>query len=320
MIEVHADTFKLAQVFTISRGSRTAAEVLTVRVTRDGVTGWGECVPYARYEETLQSVTDQINSLPADIDRAALQSALPAGAARNAVDCALWDLEAKIKGVRVWDLIGVAAPKPEITAYTLSLDTPENMRAQAAKNAARPLLKIKLGTPDDMPRLEAVRAGAPDTPIIIDANEGWSAEVYSELAPHLIRLGVKMVEQPLPAGADDMLGEIDRPLPVCADEACHDRASLPKLVGKYDMVNIKLDKTGGLTEALALNAAAREVGFQVMVGCMVGSSLAMAPATIVAQGAEFTDLDGPLLLAEDRDTPLLFDAAGVHAPAAPLWG
>ena len=320
MIEVHADTFKLAQVFTISRGSRTAAEVLTVKVTRNGVTGWGECVPYARYDETLQSVTDQINSLPADIDRAALQSALPAGAARNAVDCALWDLEAKAKGVRVWDLIGVAAPKPEITAYTLSLDTPENMRAQAAKNAARPLLKIKLGTPDDMPRLEAVRAGAPDTPIIIDANEGWSAEVYSELAPHLIRLGVKMVEQPLPAGADDMLGEIDRPLPVCADEACHDRASLPKLVGKYDMVNIKLDKTGGLTEALALNAAAREAGFQVMVGCMVGSSLAMAPATIVAQGAEFTDLDGPLLLAEDRDTPLLFDAAGVHAPAAPLWG
>lgn len=320
MIEVHADTFKLAQVFTISRGSRTAAEVLTVKVTRNGVTGWGECVPYARYDETLQSVTDQINSLPADIDRAALQSALPAGAARNAVDCALWDLEAKTKGLRVWDLIGVAAPKPEITAYTLSLDTPENMRAQAAKNAARPLLKIKLGTPDDMPRLEAVRAGAPDTPIIIDANEGWSAEVYSELAPHLIRLGVKMVEQPLPAGADDMLGEIDRPLPVCADEACHDRASLPKLVGKYDMVNIKLDKTGGLTEALALNAAAREAGFQVMVGCMVGSSLAMAPATIVAQGAEFTDLDGPLLLAEDRDTPLLFDAAGVHAPAAPLWG
>jgi L-alanine-DL-glutamate epimerase-like enolase superfamily enzyme len=320
MIEVHADTFKLAQVFTISRGSRIAAEVLTVKVTRNGVTGWGECVPYARYNETLQSVTDQINSLSADIDRAALQSALPAGAARNAVDCALWDLEAKTKGVRVWDLIGVAAPKPEITAYTLSLDTPENMRAHAAKNAARPLLKIKLGTPDDMPRLEAVRAGAPDTPIIIDANEGWSAEVYLELAPHLIRLGVKMVEQPLPAGADDMLGEIDRPLPVCADEACHDRASLPKLVGKYDMVNIKLDKTGGLTEALVLNAAAREAGFQVMVGCMVGSSLAMAPATIVAQGAEFTDLDGPLLLAEDRDTPLLFNAAGVHAPAAALWG
>jgi L-alanine-DL-glutamate epimerase-like enolase superfamily enzyme len=320
MIEVHADTFKLAQVFTISRGSRTAAEVLTVKVTRNDVTGWGECVPYARYDETLQSVTDQINSLPADIERAALQSALPAGAARNAVDCALWDLEAKTKGVRVWDLIGVAAPKPEITAYTLSLDTPENMRAHAAKNAARPLLKIKLGTPDDMSRLEAVRAGAPDTPIIIDANEGWSAEVYSELAPHLIRLGVKMVEQPLPAGADDILSEIDRPLPVCADEACHDRASLPKLVGKYDMVNIKLDKTGGLTEALELNAAAREAGFQVMVGCMVGSSLAMAPATIVAQGAEFTDLDGPLLLAEDRDTPLLFNAAGVHAPAAPLWG
>ena len=319
-IEVTRDVFKLAQVFTISRGSRTEAKVLTVSITHAGHTGYGECVPYARYDETLDSVIAQVEGLPADINRTTLQSALPAGAARNAVDCALWDLAAKISGKRVWDLLGVSKPKPEITAYTLSLDAPENMEIQAAKNAHRPLLKIKLGTPDDMARLEAVRRGAPSSPIIVDANEGWSAEVYSDLAPHLLRLGVKMVEQPLPAGADDLLAEIERPLPVCADESCHDRTSLPKLKGKYDMVNIKLDKTGGLTEALQLNDAARAEGYDVMVGCMVGSSLAMAPATILAQGAAFTDLDGPLLLAEDRDEPLHFDQDGVHAPAAALWG
>ena len=222
--------------------------------------------------------------------------------------------------MRVWDLLGVPAPIPEITAYTLSLDTPDAMQAQAAKHAARPLLKIKLGTPDDMARLEAVRRGAPKSRIIVDANEGWTADVYADLAPHLIRLGVQMVEQPLPAGADDMLGEIARPLPVCADEACHDRASLPALKGKYDMVNIKLDKTGGLTEALLLKEAATRENYAVMVGCMVGTSLAMAPATIIAQGVAFTDLDGPLLLAEDRAAPLIFDNAGVHAPTPALWG
>ena len=319
-IDVTADTFKLAQVFTISRGSRTEAKVLTVRVTEGGVTGWGECVPYARYDETLESVTAEINGLPGDITRQALYDLLPAGAARNAVDCALWDLEAKRAGKRVWELAGLTAPGPEITAYTLSLDEPEAMRAQAAKHSYRPLLKIKLGTPDDMPRLEAVRAGAPDATIIIDANEGWSAEVYADLAPHLLRLGVALVEQPLPAGEDDALLGMERPVPVCADESCHDRASLPGLKGKYDVVNIKLDKTGGLTEALALRDAARAEGFEVMVGCMVGSSLAMAPATLVAQGAKVVDLDGPLLLAEDRDNALKFDGAGVHPPAAALWG
>ena len=319
-IDVTADTFKLAQVFTISRGSRTEAKVLTVRITDGGVTGWGECVPYARYDETLESVTAEINGLPGDITRQALYDLLPAGAARNAVDCALWDLEAKRAGKRVWELAGLTAPGPEITAYTLSLDPPEAMRAQAAKHAHRPLLKIKLGTPDDMPRLEAVRAGAPDATIIIDANEGWSAEVYADLAPHLVRLGVALVEQPLPAGEDDALLGMDRPVPVCADESCHDRASLPSLKGKYDVVNIKLDKTGGLTEALALRDAARAEGFDVMVGCMVGSSLAMAPATLVAQGAKVVDLDGPLLLAEDRENALKFDGAGVHPPVAALWG
>ncbi len=320
-IDVTADSFKLAQVFTISRGSRTQADVLTVRVTTDGGhSGWGECVPYARYGETLDSVTAQINSLPSDIIRDTIQATLPAGAARNAVDCALWDLAAKQAGCRVWDLLNLPAPRPEITAFTLSLDTPDAMQTQAAKNAARPLLKIKLGTPDDMARLEAVRRGAPKSDIIVDANEGWTAEVYADLAPHLIRLGVKMVEQPLPAGADDMLSEIARPLPVCADESCHDRTSLPHLKGKYDMVNIKLDKTGGLTEALLLKDAALKQGYTVMVGCMVGSSLAMAPATILAQGVAFTDLDGPLLLAQDRAAPLIFDDAGVHAPTPALWG
>jgi L-alanine-DL-glutamate epimerase-like enolase superfamily enzyme len=320
MITVTPDVFRLAQVFTISRGSRTEARVLTVRVTRGGVTGWGECVPYARYGETPDSVTAQIESLPPDITRDALQGALPAGAARNAVDCALWDLEAKHSGRRVWQLAGLAAPGPEAVTYTLSLDRPENMRAAAARHAHRPLLKIKLGTPDDMPRLEAVRAAAPRTKIIIDANEGWTAEVYADLAPHLLRLGVAMVEQPLPAGADDLLAEIARPLPVCADESCHDRHSLPGLAGKYDMVNIKLDKTGGLTEGLALKTAALAQGYGLMVGCMIGSSLAMAPATLLAQGAAFADLDGPLLLAEDRDHPLTFDEAGIHPPEPSLWG
>ncbi len=319
-IDVTRDIYRLAQVFTISRGSRTEAKVLTAHVSAGGVTGRGECVPYARYGETLESVEAEIAGLPADVTRETLQDLLPPGAARNAVDCALWDWEAKRAGRRVWELAGLPAPGPMITAYTLSLDTPEAMRAQAAKNAHRPLLKIKLGTPDDMPRVEAVRAGAPEATIIVDANEGWSAEVYSDLAPHLVRLGVALVEQPMPAGQDGMLAEIERPLPVCADESCHDRASLPDLRGKYDMVNIKLDKTGGLTEALALRDAARAEGYKVMVGCMVGSSLAMAPAVLVAQGAEVVDLDGPLLLAEDRDRPLHYDAAGVHPPEAGLWG
>ena len=317
-IEVTRDVFRLAQVFTISRGSRTQADVLTVSVIIGGVRGRGECVPYARYGETLDSVTAQIEGFTGAW--ADLPGALPAGAARNALDCAFWDHAAKAAGVRVWDLLKLPAPRPEITAYTLSLDTPDAMQVQAAQNAARPLLKIKLGTHDDMARLEAVRRGAPDSRIIVDANEGWSAEVYADLAPHLIRLGVQMVEQPMPAGADDMLGEIARPLPVCADESCHDCTSLPALRGKYDMVNIKLDKTGGLTEALALKGDSIAQGYGVMVGCMVGSSLAMAPATILAQGVAFTDLDGPLLLAEDRAEPLIFDAAGVHAPTAGLWG
>ncbi|MEM8578005.1 MAG: N-acetyl-D-Glu racemase DgcA [Pseudomonadota bacterium] len=314
------DVFPLAEVFTIARGSRTEARVLSVCLD-DGVQGWGECVPYARYGETMESVTAQIEGLPERFSREDLLDLLPPGAARNAVDCALWDLEAKRAGRRVWDLHGLGAPGPEITAYTLSLAEPAAMQDQAARNAHRPLLKTKLGGgEEDVARIEAVRAGAPDARIIVDANEGWTSELYQALAPVLVRLGVEMVEQPLPAGKDEALAEMERVLPVCADESCHDRASLPDLKGKYDMVNIKLDKAGGLTEALALRDAARAEGYQVMVGCMVGSSLAMAPAVLIAQGAEVVDLDGPLLLAEDRPAPLRYDAAGVHPPDAALWG
>lgn len=320
--DVSRDVFRLAEVFTISRGSRTQAEVVTAVYRDKGVTGWGECVPYARYGETLDSVEAEIAGLSGAMSLEAIAEALPAGAARNAVDCAFWDWCAKSQGVRVWDLVaGHLAPKPVQTAFTLSLGTPEAMRAQAARNATRPLLKTKLGGgEEDVARIEAVRAGAPDARIIVDANEGWTPDLYRALAPVLLRLGVQMVEQPLPAGDDDALLDLERVLPVCADESCHDLASLPGLKGKYDMVNIKLDKTGGLTEALALKRAALAEGYAVMVGCMVGSSLAMAPATLIAQGASIVDLDGPLLLAEDRACPLVYDDAGVHPPSAALWG
>ena len=319
-LTVTRDRFALARTFTISRGSKTEAQVLTVRITRDGVTGWGECVPYARYGSTLDSDTALIEALPPTITREALQHTLPPGTARNAVDCALWDLQAKQTGKRVWQLANLPEPGPVQIAFTLSLDAPDAMRAQAAENAHRPLLKIKLGTPDDMPRLEAVRAGAPRSTLIIDANEGWTPQIYTDLAPHLIRLGVAMVEQPLPADNDDMLAEIARPLPVCADESAHGAASLVALKGKYDLVNLKLDKTGGLTEALLARTEARRLGLGLMVGCMVGSSLAMAPAVLLAQGALYSDLDGPLLLSQDRATPLDYDTAGVHPPTAALWG
>jgi L-Ala-D/L-Glu epimerase len=320
MITVTEDCFRLAEAFTISRGSKTEARVVTVQIARGGVTGRGECVPYARYGETLASVWAQIESLPDAITRSALQAALPSGAARNAVDCALWDLEAKLAGKRVWDIAGLPRPTALDTAYTISLGRPGEMHAAAAANAYRPILKIKLGTPDDLPRLEAVRTGAPRPVFIVDANEGWTPEVYRNLVPHLVRLGVAVVEQPFPAGQDDMLADLPRPIPVCADESCFDRTSLADLRGKYDLVNLKLDKTGGLTEGLLTRDLARKMGFGVMVGCMVGSSLAMAPAVLLAQGADWTDLDGPLLLAEDREVPLWYDTEGVHPADAKLWG
>ena len=320
MIQAEVEIFPLAHVFRISRGARTQAEVVTVTIEKDGVTGRGECVPYASYNGTLESVVKQVENLPANIDKETLQDTLPPGAARNAVDCALWDFECKKRDQRMWEIADIQVPEQRITAYTLSLDEPENMFKQAQKNSNRPLLKIKLGTQNDMPRLEAVRKGAPNSEIIVDANEGWDAELYSQLAPELVRLGVKLVEQPLPADQDGDLFGLPRPLPICADESCHDLKSLEELIGKYDFVNIKLDKTGGLTEALQLKDKALEAGFKIMVGCMVGSSLAMAPATLIAQNATFVDLDGPLLLAHDRLHGLLYDESWVHPPVKDLWG
>jgi len=310
--------------FTISRGSRTEAQVVTVRLEKDGHVGRGECVPYARYGETMESVCEQIQSLSAEIgkglERISLQKVMEPGAARNALDCAFWDLEAKLSGRTVWQLAGLSGLNTVTTAFTLSLDTPEKMQQSAAKNAARPLLKIKLGGEGDLERLRAVRAGAPYSRLIVDANEGWSADDYDKLAPVMLDLGVAMVEQPLPAGSDTSLEGRSRPLPVCADESCHDRASLSALKGKYDLINIKLDKTGGLTEALALKQAAIEQGFDIMVGCMVGSSLAMAPALLLAQDVAYVDLDGPLLLAEDRDTPIVFEGSTMYPASSDLWG
>jgi L-alanine-DL-glutamate epimerase-like enolase superfamily enzyme len=323
-LTVVEDVFPVAGTFTISRGSRTEIRVVAVTLS-DGVhAGRGECVPYARYGETVDGVMEAIlgaaNDLGDGLDRQGLQDRLAPGAARNALDCAFWDLEAKRAGKPVWQLAGLTAPKPIETAFTLSLGTPESMRDAAAKNAERPLLKVKLGTDDDLGRIEAVRSGAPNSRIIVDANEGWTVEQYLALAPALVRLGVALVEQPLPAGKDDALRQIERVLPVCADESCHDRASLSHLKGKYDAINIKLDKTGGLTEALLMRDAAVAEGFDIMVGCMLGTSLAMAPAFFVAQGAAFADLDGPLLLAADREVPIRYEGSTMQVPDPALWG
>ena len=323
-LTIQRDSFRLKQTFTISRGSRDVAEVLTVALTDGDLIGRGECYPYARYGESLDSVSAQIKSIESELvkglDRETLRECMPAGAARNAVDCALWDLEAKRSGKPVWELAGLSAPSKITTAYTLSLDEPNVMRASAAENASRPLLKIKLGGIGDLDRLQAVREGAPEATLIVDANEGWSASDYDELAPIMLSLGVSMVEQPLPQSDDGELAGRERPLTVCADESCHDTASLDTLSDKYDMINIKLDKTGGLTEALELKAAALDRGFEIMVGCMVTSSLAMAPAMLVAQGAALADLDGPLLLAEDRDNAIHYNGSVMEPAPRALWG
>jgi L-alanine-DL-glutamate epimerase-like enolase superfamily enzyme len=318
------ERFPTAGAWTISRGSVTEVVVVTAEARLGDHLGRGECRPYPRYDEFPEGVVADIEAVARDLgaDPAAvdLNGLMAPGAARNAVDCALWDLRAKMAGKRVWELAGLAAPKPLVTAYSLSLDEPEKMRTKAAQNAHRPLLKVKLGGEGDLERIRAVRAGAPGAKIIVDANEGWTPGSYAELAPELLALGVAMVEQPLPAWDDGALAGMARPLPVCADEACHDSASLAGLAGKYDMINIKLDKTGGLTEALKLRVEAERMGMRIMVGCMLASSLAMAPAVLVAQGAEIVDLDGPLLLAADRDNPLTYDAEGVHPSSPELWG
>jgi L-alanine-DL-glutamate epimerase-like enolase superfamily enzyme len=324
-LQVTQDSFPIAGTFRISRGARTTSEVVLVTLEQDGAIGRGECVPYARYGETLDSVTAQVEAVRDGIesgwDRAELNANLAAGAARNALDCALWDLEAKRGGVPVWRAAGLESPPgPVVTAYTLSLDTPASMAAKAAENASRPLFKLKLTGEGDLERVAAVREAAPETRLIVDANEGWTADMVEPYSEKLGALGVEMIEQPLPAGEDALLAEVRRPVPICADESAHDRDGFAALVGKYDMINIKIDKTGGLTEALALKAMAEEAGMDVMVGCMLASSLAMAPAFLVAQGAKVVDLDGPLLLAADRDPAFRFDGSIMHPPEPALWG
>ncbi|MFN4087448.1 MAG: N-acetyl-D-Glu racemase DgcA [Alphaproteobacteria bacterium] len=310
--------------FAISRGSRTETVVVVVEITADGRTGRGECVPYARYGETPASVGAQIDAaaeaVNAGADRAALQALMQAGAARNAVDCALWDLEAKLAGRRAWDLAGITMPERITTAYTLSLDTPEAMAAAARDAASRPVLKLKLDGTADIERVAAVREAAPGATLIVDANEGWRPDQLRLLMSAMADLGVALIEQPLPAADDGALERIERPVPVCADESFHDRASLAQVADRYDFVNVKLDKTGGLTEALAVADEAGARGLGLMVGCMLASSLSMAPATLVAARARFVDLDGPLLLARDRDPGIDYRGSDLAPPPAALWG
>ena len=324
VISVEAERFPIAGTFTISRGSKTEAEVITCTISDGDNRGWGECVPYKRYGETMDGVRDAIEAMRRQIEgglsRKDLLDAMPAGAARNAIDCALWDLEAKMSGIAVADAIHAVPLSALETAYTLSLGEPEAMAAQARANAGRPLLKVKIGGDNDMARIRAVTEAAPDSRIILDANEGWTDANIVENLAFAAEHGIALIEQPLPAGHDAILRHIAHPVPICADESVHEARDLEALVGLYDAVNIKLDKSGGLTAALTLRDRARELGFEVMVGCMVGTSLAMAPAVLLAQGAEFVDLDGPLLLARDRHPGLVYEGSLVSPPDRMLWG
>ncbi|TMJ05713.1 MAG: L-Ala-D/L-Glu epimerase [Alphaproteobacteria bacterium] len=323
-LTVRTECWPIAGAFTIARGAKTESRVVLAEVDDGTRIGRGECVPYARYGETVAGVTAALEAMRAPVtgglSREALQTAMPAGAARNALDCALWDLAAKASGKPVHALAALPPPRALVTAYTISLGTPAAMAEAAARAAGRKLLKVKLGGEGDAPRIAAVRAAAPNAELIVDANESWHADNLAENLAACAAAGVTLVEQPLPAGDDAPLAQIARPIPVCADESAHDRASLASLAGRYDAVNIKLDKTGGLTEALAMAQEAERLGFSLMVGCMVATSLAMAPAMLVAQRARVVDLDGPLLLARDRDNGLRYEDSLVYPPTSALWG
>ncbi|MGE5269907.1 MAG: N-acetyl-D-Glu racemase DgcA, partial [Thiohalocapsa sp.] len=323
-LSVARRSWPLAQPFAISRGSKTSAEVVVAEVFDGEFRGRGECVPYPRYGESVDSVVAQLEAMKgavfSGLDRHELQRAMAPGAARNALDCAFWHLDAQRDDRRVAHMAGIGALKPVVTAYTLSLDTPERMGEMALAQRQRPLLKLKLGGDGDVERVRAVRRAAPAARLIVDANEGWDERDLVRVMPALAEFGVELIEQPLPAEDDSALARVPRAIPVCADESCHTRADLERLAGKYDAVNIKLDKAGGLTEALALAEAAAARGFKVMVGCMVGTSLAMAPALLVAQRAQFVDLDAPLLLAADRVPGLRYDGSTVYPPEPALWG
>src|ERR1700687_522101 len=324
MLSARIERWPIAGSFTISRGAKTEAVTVVAEVSRGDRTGRGECVPYPRYGETAEATLNALQAMqePASrgLEGGGLQASMPPGAARNALDCAFLDLEAKTSGQRVWNLLGRPAPEACVTAYTISLGSPEAMAAATAKAAHRPLLKIKLGGDGDGARIAAVRKAAPDSELIVDANEPWTSDSLEQNLAECAEAGVTLVEQPLPAGDDQMLARIRRPLAVCADESVHDRASLEGLRERYDAVNIKLDKTGGLTEALAMADAAHALGFVLMVGCMVATSLAMAPAMLLAPNARYVDLDGPLLLARDRDGGLRWDGSLVYPREAALWG
>ena len=323
-LSLRAERFPIARAFTIARGSKSEAHVLVVELTEDGHKGRGESVPYARYGETMDRAIAEIEAirdrLESGLSLDALQDLMPPGAARNAVDCALWDLRAKQSGVPAWQAAGLKRLEPLITAFTLSMDTPEAMGAQARDNARRPLLKLKVGGADDLERLEAVRANAPKSRLIIDANEGFSFDDFRRLMPDLVRLGVALIEQPLKVAEDEALLGFSSPIPLCADESLHSRVELARVARLYDTMNIKLDKTGGLTEALKLKAESLKLGKDIMVGCMVATSLSMAPAMLVAPGVSTVDLDGPLLLAHDREDGLEIDGSILSAPTPALWG
>lgn len=323
-LSVAVERFPIAGKFTISRGSRTEAVVVTATIAEHDIAGRGECVPYARYGETVDAVRDVIEAhagaIAAGATRHDLAGLLPAGAARNALDCALWDLEAKRTGKPVWQIANLPRPLPVTTAYTLSLGTPRDMEAAARRENSRPLLKVKLGGEGDAERIAAVRRGAPDATLIVDANEAWSEATFVKNLEACERARVKLIEQPFAADKDGLLSRMKSAIPICADESVHDAASLDGIAARYQMVNVKLDKTGGLTEALKLAQAARARGMGIMVGCMVGTSLAMAPALLLANFSQYLDLDGPLLLASDRKPGLRFEGSKIHPPTAELWG
>ncbi|MEO8419762.1 MAG: N-acetyl-D-Glu racemase DgcA [Hyphomicrobium sp.] len=320
LIEAQAETWPLAKPFVIARGAKTEAHVVVARVGASGHEGRGEAVPYARYGETVEDALHALRGLRGPLTRERLPELLSAGAARNALDCALWDLEAKLAGKRAWDLAGLPAPQPAMTCYTLSLGDPPQMAAAARDVAHLKLLKLKLGGDGDDARMAAVRAARPDARLVADANEAWAPEQLERFLAAAFAAGVELIEQPLPAGADEALADITRAVPVCADESAHTRADLPRLKGRYDAVNIKLDKAGGLTEALAMAQAAKAAGFRIMVGSMVATSLAAAPALLLSGYADWVDLDGPLLLARDRDPPLDISDGWISPPTRELWG
>src|SRR5437763_6020585 len=322
LIEACEEIWPLKKVFRISRGSRSEAQVVVVTVAKDDHIGRGEGVPIKRYEQSVESVLGQIESIKVEknLNRQQLQKLLPAGAARNALDCALWDLEVKTCGKRVWELANVPIVPEVRTSFTISLDTPEKMAAAAAVAAELPILKLKLQGDDlDLARVKGVRESAPAARLLLDANESWSPEHYRKIVPEIHELGAELIEQPFPANADEVLETLDHPIPVCADESCHTSVDLPRLKGRYEVINVKLDKTGGLTEALRLCERARDSGFKLLIGCIVCTSLGIAPARLLASVAKWVDLDGPLLLAHDRDHPVPYANGRIGIPPSNLW-